>query len=146
MPSDDEDSVSLLSEDGQSLASTDSQLSFAPELTDDLEEWYEWDSGENAAPLTGEGLTFDAKKPLPPEPFFDANKPLPLEPVQEGVWKKHFTTTKSWLSWGKDHTVSLLKSGGEKLYQAGVWACQEIGDRCKVRTARNKAIDKVLDH
>ena len=143
MPSDGEDSFSLLSEDRQSLASTDSQLSFASEST---EEWYGWDSGENAEPLTGEGLTVDANKLLPPEPFFDADKPLPPEPVQEGVWKKRFTTTKSWLSWGKDHTVSLLKSGGEKLYQAGVWACQEIGDRCKVRTARHKAIDKVLDH
>lgn len=68
---------------------------------------------------------FVANKPLSPKSFFDADKTLPAEPVQEGVWKKH-----------------LLKSVGEKLYQAGVWACQEIGDLYKVGTARHKAIDK----
>lgn len=131
MTSDDDDNTSMLSEDRQSLTSTDSQLSFASVST---EKWYEWDSAESAEPLTDKELTVDANKPLPPEP------------VQESVWKKHFATIGSWLSWGKDHTVSLSKSGGAKVYQAGVWACQEISDRYKVRTARHKAIDKVLDH
>lgn len=49
MLSDDEDSVSLLSEDRQSLASTNSQLSFASEST---EEWYHCDADGGLYPLS----------------------------------------------------------------------------------------------
>ncbi|MGB1230538.1 MAG: hypothetical protein ACPG7U_05190 [Holosporaceae bacterium] len=167
IPSGDEDSLSLLSEDRQSLASTGSQLSFASEVT---EEWYHCDVGGDLYPLgLEENIALEAQgmrrfksqdSGLGSMEFgSDDISTLSKEerslaltdhfpqatPVKEKAWKKYLSAMSDRVARNKERAFKYRQQAVDKSNQWRFWDRVAMADQQNVRAAREKAIDRELD-
>ncbi|MEH0002852.1 MAG: hypothetical protein V6Z78_04725, partial [Holosporaceae bacterium] len=167
MLSGDEDSVSLLSEDRQSLVSTGSQLSFASEVTD---EWYHCDVDGGLYPLgLEENIALEAQgmrrfksqdSGLGSMEFVGDDISTLSEdrlslaltdhfpqatPVKEKAWKKYLSAMSDRVARNKERAFKYRQQAVDKSNQWRFWDRVAMADQQNVRAAREKEIDRELD-